>query len=143
MHLQPDKFPINFQGRQGKVQGHGQGQGQGQGLKSSKNNMSTVLFKPGQSLYLVQNRCLVAATLTCRRVLSCCIVSCRDVSFLVLSAEGLCFLWLLLMMWFRKRIKMAIAITKEAARAVNDMKVRIFVCGTCTARTIATLTPFN
>lgn len=27
------------------------------------------------------------------------------------------------MLWFRKRIQMAIAITKEAARAVNDMKV--------------------
>lgn len=32
-------------------------------------------------------------------------------------------MWALLMLWFRKRIKMAIAITKEAARAVNDMKV--------------------
>lgn len=36
----------------------------------------------------------------------------------------MCFVWTLLMVWFRKRIKMAIAITKEAARAVNDMKVK-------------------
>eukprot|EP00903_Cladosiphon_okamuranus_P019573 g18001.t1 len=38
---------------------------------------------------------------------------------------ALCAVWSLLMLWFRKRIKMAIAITKEAARAVNDMKLLI------------------
>lgn len=36
---------------------------------------------------------------------------------------AMCVLWTLLMCWFRKRIRMAIAVTKEAARAVNDMKV--------------------
>lgn len=39
------------------------------------------------------------------------------------SSPGLCVCWLLLMLWFRKRIRLAIAVTKEAARAVNDMKV--------------------
>ncbi|CAM9190959.1 unnamed protein product, partial [Ectocarpus sp. 12 AP-2014] len=38
---------------------------------------------------------------------------------------GMCVVWALLMLWFRKRIKMAIAITKEASRAVNDMKLLI------------------
>lgn len=38
-------------------------------------------------------------------------------------SPGLCVCWLLLMLWFRKRIRLAIAVTKEAARAVNDMKV--------------------
>lgn len=41
----------------------------------------------------------------------------------MLLVSVMCVLWLLLMLWFRKRIKLAIAITKEAARAVNDMKV--------------------
>lgn len=45
--------------------------------------------------------------------------------FDVCIVSGLCVVWALLMLWFRKRIKMAIAITKEAARAVNAMKVFI------------------
>ncbi|CAM9299589.1 unnamed protein product, partial [Laminaria digitata] len=49
----------------------------------------------------------------------------QAVKYLAFGMFVMCFLWLLLMMWFRKRIKMAIAITKEAARAVNDMKVLI------------------
>ncbi|CAN0450009.1 unnamed protein product, partial [Hapterophycus canaliculatus] len=46
-------------------------------------------------------------------------------AFAACFGTGLCVVWSLLMLWFRKRIQMAIAITKEAARAVNDMKVLI------------------
>ncbi|CAM9104071.1 unnamed protein product, partial [Phaeothamnion confervicola] len=49
----------------------------------------------------------------------------NGVLYLAYVMYGLCGLWTLLALWLRKRINLAVGITKEAARAVSAMKLLI------------------